>query len=96
MPRLDRVPHKISLGPGFLIEVVFLNHRDLVEVYDADDDEHVDGVWSSELGNGLDVCGRILIWKRLSLKSKWKVLRHELIHALNDIMAYDHDRPLST
>ena len=55
-----------------------------------------DALWVEHLGEGLGYSGRILIYDRLSAQRKWEVYFHELIHAVNDIMAYDREHPLIT
>lgn len=88
-----RLPHEVYFGPGFLIRVILCSRAEMKEAAE-DDEDTSDGLWLFEPVD--QYCGTIAIYNRLPLTEKWSVYRHELIHALNDLEAWNREHPLAT
>lgn len=86
-----RIPRRINVGRGYYIEVLLVSPNVLRE--ELEEDEHTsDGAWFNELGprtNGRQRAGKIYISNRLSGQQRWATYWHEMIHAMNDIAAWD-------
>ena len=89
-----RLPRRVRLGRGYVVEVVLAPQATLRDVCEVDE-EHLDGAWDSQLGED-GLTGRIYVYEKLSLGKKWETYWHELVHAVNDIMAWDREHPLKT
>jgi hypothetical protein len=61
---------------------------------EAEHDEPSEGLWEPTLGE--KVAGRICIGRWLPAPERWAVYWHELLHAINDITAWDRDQALTT
>ena len=85
---VHRLPRRVHLGKGYVVEVVLVGPRKLAELLDEDDTVY-DGFFESSFGDG-KVAGRICINSRLPIAKKWATYWHELIHAVNDISAFDN------
>lgn len=89
-----RIPRRVTVGKGYYIDVILVSPRILKE--ELEEDEHTaDGAWLNELGprkNGRALAGRILISTRLTTAQRWATFWHEMIHALNDIAAWDAEQ----
>ena len=96
---MTRLPRRVALGKGYYILVHLANSKEIMDALD-EDTLTADGVWFNELGEnsknkkGEVLAGRILIHRKLSSPKKWDTYWHELLHAVNDLMAYDRDHPL--
>lgn len=94
---LRRLPSKVHLGRGYVVEVVLVAQSYFSERGWTEDDELLDGYWESLLGEGVDqVVGRIFIHERISRQAQWETYWHEMIHAVNDVMAWDREAPRAT
>lgn len=91
-----RLPRRLHLGKGYTVEIVLASQAVLREVCEAEDHEHLDGVWDSLLGDGGKVAGRIYVYDKLPLSQKWETYWHELAHAVTDISAWDRESQLKT
>jgi hypothetical protein len=88
----SRLPRRVRLGRGYVVEVVLASQKTLRDVLDAEDDQHFDGAWDSMLGeDGARSAGVIYIYDRLPVDAKWKTYFHELAHAVTDIAAWDSE-----
>ena len=92
-----RIPRRVNMGRGYYVEVLVVSPHVLRE--ELEEDEHTsDGAWFNELGprtNGKQRAGRIMISNRLTAAARWDCYWHELLHALNDIMAWDREHPVA-
>lgn len=88
-----RLPRKISLGGGHVVEIVLVPVSTMKDL--TDDDSHLDAVWEPLLHEEGPLSGRIYIWNKLSAKQRLAVLYHELIHALNDILSWENSKLIS-
>lgn len=92
-----RIPRRVSVGKGYYIDVLLVSPNVLKE--ELEEDEHTaDAAWFNELGprsNGKALAGRIMISSRLSTTARWDAYWHELLHAVNDIMAWDREHPVA-
>lgn len=87
-----RIPRRVNLGRGYYIKVLLVTQTVIDEVYD--DGDSLDGLWLNELGTGVGRAGTIYIFQGLAAAQRWEVYWHELVHALNDIMAWDRAHPI--
>jgi hypothetical protein len=79
-----------------VLEVVLVQQDVFRERDFCDDTEELDGYWESLLGQDGKIVGRIYIHQSLSSAQRWDTYWHELVHAVNDIMAWDRKEPLAT
>jgi hypothetical protein len=85
-----RLPRRVHLGRGYVVEVALASQRLLRDILDADDDQHFNGAWDSALGEPDEsVAGRIYVYQGLSAADRWATYWHELLHAVNDIRDWD-------
>ncbi len=93
---IRRVPRRVHVGRGYVVEVVLVQQRIFRERDFCEDGEELDGYWESFLGQDELIAGRVYIHQGLSPASRWDTYWHEMVHALNDIMAWDRKEPLAT
>ena len=94
MARPSRLPRRVRLGRGYHLTVVFVSQTILRELADIENDELLDGYWDSKLGTTNGHAGIIYIHNKLTAAQRWGVYWHELLHAVNDIAAFDRDDPV--
>ena len=94
MARSSRLPRRVSLGRDYHITIVLASQTVLRELAEADDDESLDGVWDAKLGTTNGYAGTIYIHNKLTVAQRWGVYWHELLHAVNDVAAFDRDHPV--
>lgn len=81
-----RLPRRVHLGLGYVVEVVFASQATIRDVCDADDNEKLDGCWDNHLGDeGAKSAGIIYIDRSLPRQQKFVTYWHEIGHALLDI-----------
>jgi len=87
MARRARLPKVVHVGLGYKVRIILASQTEIREAFD-DDEISLDGCWvSSE--EGYPEAGVIYIHNKLSSTRKREVYWHELLHAINDIMAVD-------
>ena len=94
MARPSRLPRRVPLGRGYHLTVVLASQTVLRELAEADDDESLDGVWDNKLGTTNGHAGTIYIHNTLTSAQRWGVYWHELLHAVNDVAAFDRAHPV--
>lgn len=93
---LRRLPSRVHLGRGYVFEVVLVPQSYFKERGWTEDGELLDGYWESLLGRGEPVAGRIFVHDKLSRQQQWETYWHELVHVVNDVMAWDRSMSLAT
>ena len=78
---IPRIPHRVVLGPEWIIPVVQLPHAEYLA--EADEEGEPEGHCSAA---HFDIGERVMYLDRsLAVSRRWKAYRHELQHALLDI-----------
>lgn len=84
-----RLPRRVRLGLGYVVEVVLAKQSVICDVMDADDEEQFDGAWCPHLGEGMKFAGIIYIDQGCNAAQRRTAFWHELQHALVDIKDFD-------
>lgn len=95
--RRPRLPRRVFLGKGYYVDVLLATQAELWEVINDEPDSNRDilyGLWDAD--HAWPKFGTIYIWKKPIATQKWDTYWHELLHAVNDLMAWDRDHPLVT
>jgi len=80
-----RLPRSVNLGRGYLVKIRVMPMAELKHAAGIEDEEGaVDGAWEHETLT-------IYIDRGLSIKRRWEIYWHELLHAVNDILAEESD-----
>ena len=90
---LKRLPRRVYLGKGYYVAVMLASKTALREAVE-DEDADIYGAFMPVYG--WPKFGDIYILKSLPASQKWETYWHELVHAVNDLMAWDRDHPLQT
>jgi hypothetical protein len=86
MPSSPRLPRRVRLGRGYLIEVKIKSPQWFKERYG----EILAGAFEAQPGKS--PTGYIYLRSSLSPAQRWATYWHELMHALHDIAAWDAHR----
>lgn len=89
-----RLPRRVHLA-GYVVGVQTVSQRHLRGLANEGSEAWFDGWWESALGRDGPLAGTIYIWSRLPARQKWSTFWHELIHAVNDIAAWDQERVIT-
>ena len=80
LKRAGRLPTRVHLGRGYVVQVVFQTPSEMKrDAFPDHDDYTIQGYWS-----GIDDM-KIYIDSTASRKRQWQIYFHELIHAAHDI-----------
>ena len=90
-----RLPRRVRIGCGYIIDVALVSQTTLRDVLEADDGRF-DGAWENLLGepegDKLGIAGRIYIYNALPSRGKRRAYFHELKHAITDIADWNLDK----
>lgn len=94
--KIKRLPRTVPVGRGYAIRVALVTKSEMKQAVDDGNDDATppDGLWAESLGE--KYAGTIYIGQWLPMPQKWDTYWHEMIHVLNDIMAYDRETPVKT
>lgn len=94
MAKPQRLPRRVHLGLGNIVEVVLASQSTIRDVMELEDDDTTlfEGCWVSYLGE-LDamIAGIIYVDQKLNARARRSAYWHELGHALIDIRDWSMD-----